>query len=454
ANVGERKREVAQSLRAANAQLALDALSIERWAREQTSRPEVRGVYAGGTSAARSESATAQANKLRDLAAGKFPKTAPSLVVFVDEQGVALGRNGSALMRGDQLGSVYPSLAESLKTGVTASAVWLNRERQEQLFASYAPVLSESGAVLGAVVIGTPLNDERLARVSELTSGHALLLGAPTQAGKVEIIANSGRTTPGVMAAANTQAADRAAERALATSSVTAADEPASGHVLGATPLEGYSGTRAVLVGAVPASPVGGIAGLLWPVLGVTALGRFLVAIAGWLLGNYFGRPIEELGDGLLSVINGNIGHRFQVEHPDLGGLVFRINSLLNALMGVPEDTTDEEGRPSQAPAANNFQDALAVDESSVAGQAVDPAVAAALAAEPSDQYYRRVFDEYLRAKRKLGDPVDHIGYDAFVERIRGSEQQLSQKHGRPVRYQVQLRDDAVVLIAVPLSVP
>jgi hypothetical protein len=153
----------------------------------------------------------------------------------------------------------------------------------------------------------------------------------------------------------------------------------------------------------------------------------------------------------LLAIINGNSELRFQLEHDELGGLVFRINSLLNAMMGVAEDTTDEQGRPSQGPNVRDFQEALAVDESSVAG-VVDPDVATSLAAENADEYYRRLFDEYIAAKRQIGEPVEHITFDAFIGRIRSSEAETSQKHGKPVRYQVQLRGNAVVLIAVPLS--
>jgi hypothetical protein len=90
-------------------------------------------------------------------------------------------------------------------------------------------------------------------------------------------------------------------------------------------------------------------------VFGVTALGLLLVGVGGVLLGNFIQRPVSELEEGLLAIINGKTDLRFQIEHPDLGGLVFRINSLLNALMGVPEDTTDDEGRPS-VPAANPEQ--------------------------------------------------------------------------------------------------
>jgi hypothetical protein len=90
------------------------------------------------------------------------------------------------------------------------------------------------------------------------------------------------------------------------------------------------------------------------------------------------------------------------------------------------------------------------VDESSTA-QGVDPNVQRALAAEAPERYYRRLFGEYIAAKRQLGDPVDHITFAAFMERIRASESQMQEKHGRPVRFQVQLKDGSVVLNAVTL---
>ncbi|HEY6559610.1 MAG TPA: MXAN_5187 C-terminal domain-containing protein [Polyangiaceae bacterium] len=454
ANKSQQKVQVAQALRAANAQLAVDALRLERWLNEQVMSDAVRNVYAGGTPEARSESATVAANRLRDAAVSEptFAKMAPSLVLFVDEQGVSFGRNGSALMRGDNMGVAYPSLLEALKTGKTMSDVWLNRQRQEQLLVSYAPVRNEGDKVIGAVLVGTPLNDERLARTSELTSGNLLLLAVPTQADKLELVANSGRAEGGVIAAAAGQNVLATAQTALSTGNVTSGEKEAADHLFGATPLEGYgNGKRAVLIGAIPASLVSSLSGVLWPILGVTALGILLVIVGGVLLGNYISQPISELEDGLLAIINGNSELRFQLEHEELGGLVFRVNSLLNALMGVPEDTTDEQGRPSVPASANTFKEALSVDESSAVGQNVEPRVAAALAAEPVEQYYRRLYSEYIAAKRQLGDPVDHITFDAFVTRIQGSERESAAKYGRPVRFQVQLRDNAVILLAVPL---
>jgi hypothetical protein len=451
-NRAERKREVAQALRAANAQLALDALRMERWLDSNATAPSVHAVLASGTADARSEAATAEANRLRDAAVSEpmFAKMAPSLVLIVDAQGVAVGRNGSALMRGENVAAAYPSLAQSLKNGHTASALWINHKRQEQMLASYAPLRGDSGAVLGALVVGTPLNDERLTRTSDLTSGHTLLLEAVSEAA-VEVVADSAAPSE-VVTAASQPSVIAASRQALTSGGAVTVDNAGGGNLFGAIPLDGYIGeTHGVIIAAVPASLVESLSGLLWPVFAVSGLGILLVLVGGTLLGNYISGPISELEDGLLAIINGNSELRFQLEHDELGGLVFRINSLINALMGVAEDTTDEQGRPSQGPSARDFQEALAVDESSVEGS-VDPSMAATLAAENADQYYRRLFNEYIAAKRQIGEPVDHITFEAFVGRIRSSEAETSQKYGKPVRYQVQLRGNAVVLIAVPLS--
>jgi len=451
ANPSERKREVEQALRAASAQLSLDALRLERWLEQQASSDSTKAVFSVSSPEARSEAATVESNRVHDAAASDaaFAKMAPTLVLFVDDQGVAVGRNGSALMRGDNISAVYPAVAETLKTGLTGSAVWLNRQRQEQMLVSYAIIRSDAGKPLGALIVGTPLNDERLARTSDLTSGHVLIFAAVGEKGP-ELLADSNNTTSDVMSAASSPSVAAAVRTAVMSGTTAQADSNAADQVFGAIPVSGYAEQKAVLIAAVPSSLGGNFSSMLWPVLAASGLGLVLVVIGGVLLGNYISGPVSELEDGLLAIINGNSDLRFQIEHDELGGLVFRINSLLNALMGVAEDTTDDQGRPSYSPRAQDFQEALAVDESAVAGQA-DPSVAASLAEEPADSYYRRLFNEYIAAKRQLGDPVDHITPAAFQAKIQSSEQEMAQKHGRPVRYQVQLRGNGVVLNAVPL---
>jgi hypothetical protein len=221
ADPAARKSEVEHAIRGANAQLELDGLLLERWLTEQAARPEVRGVFAGGTERARSDSATSQADKIRELASSMFARFPPALVLFVDAQGVALGRNGSALMRGDKIADVYPSLGEALKAGHTMSDVWMNRERQEQLLASYAPVRGDDGATVGAIIIGTPLNDERLSRTSDLTSGQALVFGVKGQGDKIELIAKSEQASSDVFGIAQSGPVMDGAAASLGSGNVT-----------------------------------------------------------------------------------------------------------------------------------------------------------------------------------------------------------------------------------------
>ncbi len=356
-NPAQRKKEVAQALRAASAQLALDALRLERWLEQSAAAESTRNVLALGTPEARSEAATAEANRLRDAAVDQstFARMAPSLVLFVDAQGVVVGRNGSALMRGEQIAKQYPSLEDSLKTGMTGSAVWVNKQRQEQMLVSFAPLHSETGAVTGALVVGTPLSDERLTRTSDLTSGHTLMFGLVSDA-NLSVIADSAATADD-LSAANDGAVVAAARQAMSSGGVAAADAALQDRLYGAVAVDGYGKTDAVLIASLPSSLVGSLNGLLWPVLAIGGLGLVLVVVGGVLLGNYISAPISELEDGLLAIMNGQSDLRFQLEHPELGGLVFRINSLLNAMAGVAEDTTDDQGRPSQGPSAQGFQD-------------------------------------------------------------------------------------------------
>ncbi|MBX3181156.1 MAG: hypothetical protein KIT72_15255 [Polyangiaceae bacterium] len=352
-----RRAEVERGLKSANARLALDALRSERWLAAQATRPETLAVFAASTKQAKSEAATALANKLRDAAVAEasFARMAPALVLFVDAQGVALGRNGSALMRDDKMGEVYPSLAAALASGQTASDVWLNRQRQEQMLASYAPVRGEDNQVIGALVIGTPLSDERLTLTSELTSGGVLLLGVRS-GDSVEIVAKSpGASGPISQAAERAGAAVKASDAGQG-GSLVLLDDAVPGELVAAQNLAGYGdGKSTVLVLAAKSSLVGSVSQVLWPVFAVSGLGVLLVVVGGILIGNYIQGPITELEAGLLQVLNGNANYRFEIEHAELGGIVHRLNSLLNALMGVPE--TDDDGRPSAPPQPGEYQE-------------------------------------------------------------------------------------------------
>lgn len=350
ADRGARRAEAERAVRSANTLLELESLRLERWLAERASEEPVAGVFTAGTSEARSESARFQANRLRDAASkssllGKVPIP---LVLLVDARGVVLGRNDSNQMRGDDLGRAHPSIGAALRSGQTSSHVWFSRQRSEQLLASYAPVHAEGEGVIGMLIAATTLSDERLGMLSDQTSGQALTLGSANEQGALEIIAEGGSAAPRALFAAMRRPDVLARARGALEASGTLFDD--SSTVFAAEPLNGSGAGRFVLVTALGTSLVPNVAGLLWPIFAVTLLGLVLVVAGGTVLGNYISQPISELEEGLLSVINGRTNHRFELEHPDLGGLVSRINSLLDALMGVPE--TDLDGRTSSPPGA------------------------------------------------------------------------------------------------------
>jgi hypothetical protein len=455
-NPTQLKAEAERALSAANTKLELDAVRAERWLATIANEKSSREVFKAGTVSARQEEATEYSNRLLSSAASNpvFDQMAPTLVMVVDANGVSLGRNGTNLGRGEDLAAGHASLKAALAQGVTATDVWADNRTSQLMSVSYAPVRDDDRKVLGALLVGTPLTDGRLQRTSELTSGRGLILGIPSGA-NIDLKAKSNTVSPAVLTALGSAPLKDAVAQTVTSGHGAFLTGGPTDDLLTAAPLSGYGdGKRAVLIAVSASSLIGeSINGLLWPVLAVTGLGIILVCLGGFLLGNYLSRPIEELEEGLLAILNGKTDLRFEIEHAELGGLVFRLNSLLNQLMGVQEDDTDEEGRPSRPPKASDFSDALAVDERSVqmAGT-VDAALVAALRAEPADSYYGRLFREYIAAKRSLGDPTEHITEATFVGRIRTSEGEMAQKHGKPVRYRVETRGREVILIAVPLS--
>jgi hypothetical protein len=446
ANPDQARNDAVRSASAAQARLELEALTMQRWLDEQSLDPQSREPFLRENESARSELATVQADRIFGLATSEFRQNPPAIVAFVNDRGVALGRNGSNLFRGDNLGATYPALVATLKKGLTGSDVWVSRTRNEQMLVSYAAVRDAQNKILGGIVLGTPLDDGRIGRTTELTSGRPLAFVAFTPG--PDLVAKSGNVPEGALAWFR-EGSLKVSPQGLEPGRPLQLPAGPPGHAGAIVALSGYGdGKRAALVALSPLGLGDSLNAALLPIIGFTTLlGIVLVAFAGVVLSNYLTAPIVELERGLLAILNGQTERRFEIEHAEYGGLVFSINSLLNHLMGVQEDTTDAEGRPSRAPGPQQFREALSVDQA-----AAEAAPASRLAAEPHEAYLKRLYDEYIKAKRSLGDPVDHITEAAFAERIKASELETSQRLGKPVRFKVEVRGREVTLVAVPLE--
>ena len=279
---------------------------------------------------------------------------------------------------------------------------------------------------------GRPLNDT-LSRVSEATTGRALVLVVPQGDGFLVV------GTRRIGSKQLDDAIDGVAKDMLKNALVTGQTDGVrdGDQLVAASPLPAFEdGKRALLVAAAPASLIAGPDGpgaccrssAPWPSASCWSSSR------GWLLGNYITRPINMLEEGLLAILNGQADKRFELDHAELGGLAFRIDQLLNQLMGVEEDTTDDEGRVSRAPSARELhrrdggrRQARRRAASSRSGRRPPPRGRAAGA-----QYYARIYREYIAAKKAIGEATDHITEQAFATRIQGMEQEAAQKHGQP----------------------
>jgi hypothetical protein len=199
-------------------------------------------------------------------------------------------------------------------------------------------------------------------------------------------------------------------------------------------------------------------------ILALTLVFSLVVLAYGFMLGNSIVRPIEEIEEGVLAVINGNTDLRLDTNNPELGGLAYRINQLLNVFTGVSETPDDDEqgrsavhqqdwkdsafgdGQPASPGASSPAAGASATDPID------DPALAAKLAAEPEAAYYTRVFKEYVAAKQAVGETIN-IPEDRFTQRLKGNEQALVKKHEvKGVRFVVQKSGNQVVLQPVLLK--
>jgi hypothetical protein len=188
------------------------------------------------------------------------------------------------------------------------------------------------------------------------------------------------------------------------------------------------------------------------------AVGLLLSLAYGFFIGGTLLKPVEQMEETILNVLNGRQDLRIQVESAEYGGLAYRINQLLNMFTGTPE--ADESGRlSSPPPAAGGWEEGGAAGGAAAAGgapsgeEASDPELVAKLAAEPEETYYARIYEEYVAAKQAAGENVANISQDKFVQRLKSNEQALTKKHGcRMVRFQVDVKGSQVNL--KPVIIP
>lgn len=191
----------------------------------------------------------------------------------------------------------------------------------------------------------------------------------------------------------------------------------------------------------------------------ILLLGGGALAIA--LVGLYLSHrrliaQVDQIELGVTDIINGNVDRTFRPVGQELDGLANGLNVMLARLLGRPEpgeEEFDDEGNPI-------LQGRVEVEDGDSAGVgAVAGAVAtlaadldlAALAQESEPDYYKRVYTEYLAARRSTGNP-DEVSFENFIAKLKVNEGKLKAQHQcRAVRFRVVVKEGKVTLKPVPI---
>lgn len=372
----------------------------------------------------------------------------PDLVTITDETGRVVARNGDINRnRGFALGQALPSLRAVLETGTAQVDVWTKADEQKVMQTAMAPIRNDQNVIVGALVVAYDISNGFAQREAEVLGRDvAFLVAGQVYSSSLETERSTALRTflfggPG-NAAATSALADNGGD-------------PQSWEVtLGSDTYIGVAGHLSNSTATPAAFVVLGNRTAAMEKVGVTnvilmlmALFAVLVIVYGFVVGGALEKPIEEIEEGVLAVINGRHDLRLDIESAELGGLAYRINQLLNVFTGVQETAEDSTGDGADW-SDKAFADPVAAGGGGGAADAVDdPAMAAQLAAEPEASYYARVYREYVAAKQANGENVSNIPQDKFIQRLKGNEEALVKKHTcKMVRFKVETRGSQVIL--------
>ena len=439
----------------------LSALEFEDFVAARAATRQMQDIFGGLDLDSRRtrayEAAEATHAWLSDPARGRGT---PDIVVVVDETGRAIARNGARnVMFGKALSPTMPALGLALKSGNAGHDVWLEDEQKKVLQAAVAPIRTDSGTVLGALIVGYDLSNGFAANEGKVLGRDVAFIvdnkvygssleGAGARDLRDFLFGTNAASTKAVLA-----------NQVTSTQSwrVTLAGQEYTGVTSRLPMAPSLPVAFAVLGNRTAAMQLANTANVI---LIMMVVGGLLVIGYNVAIGTAIMRPIEAIEEGILAVINGKTDLRLETDSPELGGLAFRINQLLNVLTGTEEASEDEEGKISVPPSEGHWKDAEFSDGRAPAGAAPaasggggaedvvdDPALAAKLGNESEDDYNDRVYREYVAAKQALGENVASIPKDRFCQRLKGRGDALVQKHGcRMVRFQVDTVDNQVVL--------
>ncbi len=448
--------EIAQRLVVQNA--FVDALRIQQQVERLASHPKlIEAIRAEGRSTAR----------LAHAAFDEFIASrsgVPDIMALTNAQGNVVAMLDVAnpvptqWKNGDEL--EYRAIELALSSGQITSEVW-RYEEVGLVKAGVAPLKvidPETGAsvILGSVVLAYAVTAVDAREQSKLVGAEVayfhgdkvfatsfLRSGSPDEDTEMQSRLARAFAASGIMSAALQNGDARIVVAPLADEMymATAAQLP---RISTARLPEDYAPQAGAIVLMADAD-VAGPAKTIGSIILLVGLGSLILALLGIALtARRILSQSDQLEVGIHEIINGNIDRTFQPVGKELDGLANSLNVMLARLLGRPEpgeEEYDEEGNLVT-------QASVAVDE-----EEMSPAdsAAVALAKEPEPDYYKRVFQEYVSARKEVGESGD-VSYENFIAKLRLNESKLKRQYQcRAVRFKVIIKDEKVTLKPVPI---
>jgi hypothetical protein len=366
------------------------------------------------------------------------------LIAVVGPTGHVVSRDlNPNAMYDDDLKAKYPSVGKALD-GIANQDSWNFDGRLYRVGA--APIRSRTGQLAGALVVGyvDSGNDAGTDR-DKLGAEVAYFLDGKVQASSFK--KQGGESAEEKALAAQLFGGPKYADAALKGELSTPFHIKLGGeeYVAATGPLPGNmtrSASGFVVLASLAAARAP-YAGMTWWVL-LLGLVALLAAVgAAVLTAMRFLMPLDAVERGVAEVINGNRDYQFEAPSPDFEGLANGLNVMIARLTGRPDPSDDELG------AASRWQGELAVDDAT--GPQATPETLA-LGNEPEESYLKRVFDEYLAARRQTNEGTDGLTFEGFATKLRQNAEALKDKHQcRMVRFKVVVRNGQTTLKPVPI---
>jgi HAMP domain-containing protein len=322
---------------------ALDGDQLTGAVEDAAQSAEVATVYAGETESAQREAAfTVSQSVSRQLSTLQRRGRPAELVVLLNAEGRVLARNVDRnLDVGRDLRTEFPAVRQAFE-GATGHSVrdFIHYGDQGWMEIAVVPVLA-NGRIRGGVLAGFAVADSAARMDAErMDVGVGYLFREGNRYTVQSLSVGSQREKEELVAWANSPAAggDQLLRRSAEVRLTLGGEDYLARMVAMPGVFSPQSGAIVLKSLTAAQSPAGDVA---FPVLAMMLLGLALSFGYNLFIAQYFEKPIEQIEEGLLTIVNGNTQHRINVEHAELGGIVYRINQLVASLTGEGDEGGD-----------------------------------------------------------------------------------------------------------------